>query len=151
MKTIIKRCYKDFLLRGVIAMGLGPIVLSIIYAILGISGVVENVSVSTMCIGIISITILAFVSGGITVLYQIEEIPLIWSIFSHGFVLYIAYTAVYFINGWLKSGITPFIIFTLIFVFGYLLVWLIIYIIMKKQTDKLNKIIKNCDNSKNVN
>ncbi len=146
MKSIIKRYHKDFLLRGVMAMGFGPIVLAIIYTILGLSGVVVSVSVSEMCIGIISITLLAFISGGITILYRIEELPLIWSIFSHGLILYVAYTVVYFVNGWLKSGMTPFIVFTLIFVFGYLLVWGIIYVIMKKQTEKLNKIIEKNDN-----
>ena len=150
MKTIIKRYYKEFLLRGIISMGFGPVVLAIVYAILGISGIVESIPVSTMCTGIISITILAFVSGGITVLYQIEELPLIWSIFSHGLALYISYTVLYFMNGWLESGMTPFIIFTLIFVIGYLLVWGIIYLIMKKQTDKLNEIIEKNDNLNNT-
>ena len=94
MKRIIKRYYKDFLLRGMVAMGFGPIVLAIIYGTLGLSGVVESVSVAEMCIGIISITLLSFVSGGITILYQIEEIPLFWSIFSHGVCLYVVYAVV---------------------------------------------------------
>jgi hypothetical protein len=145
MKSIIKRYYKDFLSRGLISMGFGPLVLAIIYAILGLSGVVVSVSVPEMCIGIISITLLAFVSGGITILYRIEELPLMWSILSHGSVLYIAYTVVYIVNGWLKSGALPFIVFTLIFILDYLLVWTIIYVVMKKQTDKLNKAIEKND------
>jgi hypothetical protein len=49
---------------------------------------------------------------------------------------------VYVVNGWLKSGVTPFVVFTLIFVFGYLAVWGLIYIIQKRQTDKLNIVIE---------
>lgn len=146
MKSIIKRYYKDFLSRGVISMGFGPLVLAIIYAMLWIFKVVESISVPGMCIGIISITILAFVSGGMTTLYQIEELPLIWAILSQGSVLYIAYFVVYLVNGWLKSGVIPFLVFTLIFILGYLIVWGIIYLILKKQTDKLNRIIEKSNN-----
>ena len=142
MKSIIKRYYKDFLLRGIISMGFGPLVLAIIYTMLWIFGVVESVSAPEMCIGIITITILAFLSGGITMLYQIEELPLIWAILSHGIVLYTVYAVVYVVNGWLETGVTPFVVFTLIFVFGYLAVWGLIYIIQKRQTDKLNIVIE---------
>ena len=142
MKSIIKRYYKDFLLRGIISMGFGPLVLAIIYTMLWIFGVVESVSAPEMCIGIITITILAFLSGGITMLYQIEEFPLIWAILSHGIVLYTVYAVVYVVNGWLETSVIPFIVFTLIFVFGYLMIWGIIYLIQKRQTDKLNKVIE---------
>lgn len=142
MKSIIKRYYKDFLLRGIISMGFGPLVLAIIYTMLWIFGVVESVSAPEMCIGIVTITILAFLSGSITMLYQIEELPLIWAILSHGIVLYTVYAVVYVVNGWLETGVIPFIVFTLIFIFGYLMIWGIIYLIQKRQTDKLNKVIE---------
>ena len=142
MKSIIKRYYKDFLLRGIISMGFGPLVLAIIYTMLWIFGVVESVSAPEMCIGIVTITILAFLSGSITMLYQIEELPLIWAILSHGIVLYTVYAVVYVVNGWLETSVIPFIVFTLIFVFGYLMIWGIIYLIQKRQTDKLNKVIE---------
>ena len=145
MKSIIKRYYKGFLLRGIISMGFGPIILSIIFASLGLSGLVEKVSVLEMCLGIVSISMLAFISGALTMLYQIEEIPLVWSILAHGVVLYTAYTVVYIVNGWLKPGIIPFVVFTLIFVVSYIIIWATIYLITKKQTDKLSEIIKNKD------
>ncbi|MBO7195970.1 MAG: DUF3021 family protein [Clostridia bacterium] len=37
----------------------------------------------------------------------------------------------------------PFLVFTGIFVVGYALVWLVIYLITKSNTDKLNKNLKN--------
>ena len=141
MRSIIKKYYKDFLLRGMIAMGFGPIVLSIIYGSLGLSGVVDTISVSEMCVGIVSITVLAFVAGAITVLYQIEEIPLVWAILAHEIVLYSAYAVAYVLNGWLEPGIVPFVVFTAIFVLGYVVIWGIIYLVTKKHTDKISEII----------
>ena len=145
MKSIIKRYYKKFLLRGIISMGFGPIVLAIIYASLGFSGVVESVSVFEMSLGIITISVLAFISGALTMLYQIEEIPLLWSILAHGVVLYTAYATVYVVNSWLKPGIIPFVVFTSIFVISYIIIWTAIYLITKKQTDKLSEIINSKD------
>ena len=145
MKSIIKRYYKNFLLRGIISMGFGPIVLAIINASLGFSGVVESVSVFEMSLGIITISVLAFISGALTMLYQIEEIPILWSILAHGVVLYTAYATVYVVNSWLEPGIIPFVVFTSIFVISYIIIWATIYLITKKQTDKLSEIINSKD------
>lgn len=138
MRTIWKY-WKLFLLRGLVAMGFGPIVLAIVYAILGFSGVCESVSVREMTVGILSITALAFLCGVATQVFQIEELPLSKAITFHGFTLYIAYAIVYITNGWLEDGLVPFLAFTGIFVVVYALIWLFIYIFTKKSTDKLTK------------
>ena len=140
---MIGKYYKQFILRGILAMGFGPIVLAIIYAILGAVGVAEFVSVGEMTLGILTITALAFLAGGITIVYQIEELALSKAITAHGIILYLAYAVVYLFNNWLAEGIIPFIIFTIVFVVGYLLVWLIIYFITKRGTDNINKRLKN--------
>ena len=142
MKLIGKYC-KQFFLRGLVAMGFGPIVLAIIYEILNLSNVINVIPIGDMVLGILTITTLAFFAGGITIVYQIEEIPLSKAITAHGLILYLAYAVVYLTNNWLAKGIIPFLIFTAIFVVGYALVWLIIYFITKKSTDKINKSIKN--------
>ncbi len=139
----VGKYFGQFALRGLIAMGFGPIVLAIVYAILGITGVVESVSVFEMTFGIITITALAFLCGGITVVYQIEELPLSAAITAHGIIIYIAYAVVYLTNGWLENGFVPFLVFTGIFVVGYLLVWTIIYFITRKGTDNVNNKLKN--------
>ena len=82
---------KDFALRGLIAMGFGPLVLAIVYSILGLVGVVESIGVYEMPLGIVTITALAFLCGGITVVYQIESLAISKAITLHGVVLYIAY------------------------------------------------------------
>ena len=133
---------KNFALRGMIAMGFGPIVLAIIYLILGITGEATNISAFEMATGIITITALAFLCGGMTVVYQIEEIGISKAITLHGIALYVAYAVVYITNNWLKDGIIPFLVFTIIFVVGYALVWIVIYMITKRGTDNINKKIK---------
>ena len=139
---LIRKYYKDFIMRGLVAMGFGPIVLAIVYGILGAFGVVQSVSTYKMVLGVITITVLAFLAGGITIVYQIEELGLSKAITAHGIILYLAYAVVYIANKWLKEGIIPFVIFTTIFVVGYVLVWLIVYFTTKRGTDKLNKSIK---------
>ena len=139
---IIGKYYKQFILRGLVAMGFGPIVLAMIYGILGAVGVVESMPVSEFVFGVLTMVALAFLAGGITIVYQIEELGLSKAITAHGVILYLAYAVVYVTNNWLADGIIPFLVFTVIFVIGYLLVWLIIYFITKKSTDKINKNLK---------
>ncbi len=139
---IIGKYYKQFILRGLVAMGFGPIVLAMIYGILGAVGVVESLPVSEFVFGVLTMVALAFLAGGITIVYQIEELGLSKAITAHGVILYFAYAVVYVTNNWLADGIIPFLVFTGIFVIGYLLVWLIIYFITKKSTDKINKNLK---------
>lgn len=134
---------KDFALRGMIAMGFGPIVLAIIYLILGLTGVATNIGVYEMVLGVLTITVLSFMCGGMTAVYQIESLGLSKAITLHGITLYIAYAVVYLVNGWLADGIIPFLVFTAIFIVGYLIVWLIIYLITKKSAEKINSGLKN--------
>ena len=139
---ILKKYFKDFLLRGLVSMGFGPIILSIVYGILGLCRVVDKLAVNDVVLGFLSITALAFLCGGMTVVYQIEEIGISKAITLHGIALYVAYAVVYITNNWLKDGLIPFLVFTVIFVIGYALVWLAIYLITKRGTDSLNKKIK---------
>ena len=134
---------KDFAIRGMIAMGFGPVVLAIVYLILGLTGVATNIGVYEMVIGVFAITALAFLCGGMTVVYQIESLGISKAITLHGITLYIAYAVVYLVNGWLKDGLVSFIVFTVIFVLGYALVWLVIYLITRNSANKLNYQLKN--------
>ena len=138
MKEIIKKYYKDFLMRGLTVMGSGPIVLAIIYTILELCGVEVILNGYQVALGIITITVLAFVAAGVTVVYQIEELPLVKATALHGIVLYIAYAVVFLVNGWLKEGYIPFLVFTVIFIVGYFAIWGIIYLVIKKSTEKIN-------------
>ena len=134
----MKRLILDFLRRGSVACGLGPIVLAILYLILRQSADVVTLTVDQVCVGIFSLTVLAFLAGGMNAVYQIERLPLMVAILIHGAVLYAGYLATYLLNGWLEGGIMPVVIFTGVFVVGYLVIWGIIYAITKRNTEKLN-------------
>ena len=138
----MKKFVLEFLRRGLIASGIGPIVLAIVYLILQQTAAVETLSVNQVCIGIFSITALAFIAGGMNAIYQIERLPLMVAILIHGGVLYIGYLGTYLLNDWLDFGIIPIVVFTAIFVVGYIVIWAIIYSIIKRNTAKLNKILK---------
>lgn len=140
MMGIIKSNYKSFLLRGAISMGGGPIVLAIVYLVLGFSGSATSLSVGEVALGIITVSALAFIAGAITVVYQIEELPLLCAIIIHGSVLYLIYAVVYLLNGWVKIEPVPFLIFTLSFIVGYVIIWVIIYLTTMSSTKKLNQI-----------
>ena len=147
----MKKFALEFLRRGLIACGIGPIVLAVLYLILQQSAAVETLTVNQVCTGIFSLTALAFIAGGMNAVYQIERLPLMVSILIHGSVLYISYLATYLLNDWLEWGATPILVFTGIFIFGYLAIWAIIYSIIKRNTAKLNEILKkrqqNTDNA----
>ena len=138
----MKKTVLEFLRRGLIAWGFGPIVLAVFYLIMQYQGLIENLTVHQVCLGILSLSALAFIAGGMNVVYQIEHLPLMIAISIHGSVLYISYLVTYLINGWLERGVTPILVFTGIFLFGYLAIWAIIYAITKKRTDRINEKLK---------
>jgi hypothetical protein len=124
------------------ACGLGPLVLAALYLILDHQGVIAALSVSEVCLGIVSLSALAFIAGGMNVLYQIERLPLMTAILIHGGVLYMSYLGTYLINGWLEWGTSPILVFSAIFVLGYLVIWAIIYSVTKRRTTRLNEKLK---------
>ncbi|MBR5452656.1 MAG: DUF3021 domain-containing protein [Clostridia bacterium] len=138
----MKKYFRDFLHRGFLAMGGGPIVMAIVYFIRGKTGVVDSLSTDTVLFGVLTVSLLTFIAAGITVVYQIERLPIFSAMLIHGVVLYLDYLIIYLVNGWLKNDILPFIIFTIWFVLGYLVIWLIIYLITRAYAKKLTDGIK---------
>lgn len=137
----MKKNILEFIRRGLTAASFGPIVLAIIYLILQHENVVDTLTVNQVCLGIFSLSALAFIAGGMNVIYQIEQIPLMISILIHGIVLYISYLGTYLLNDWLEFGKIPLLVFTVIFVISYFIIWAIIYMIIKKRTEKINEIL----------
>ncbi len=138
MKTLAR----EFVRRGLTACGLGPMVLAVIYWILHRYAVVETLTVEQVCVGIFSLTALAFLAGGMNVVYRIEQLPLMWAFLLHGIVLYIGYLATYLINRWLDWGTVPVLVFTGIFVLGFLAIWAVIYSVIKRNAAKVNALLK---------
>ena len=137
----MKNMILEFIRRGLTACGFGPLVLAILYWILHEQGIVQTLTVSQVCLGILSLSALAFIAGGMNVIYQIERLPLMAAILIHGSVLYFSYLGTYLLNDWLEFGKTPILVFTAIFVFSYFIIWAIIYLIIKKRTNQLNELL----------
>lgn len=137
----MKKYWKEFVLRGLVSCGFGPIILAVIYGVLGATGVAEILTAAEVCKGILTITLMAFIAGGVTTVYQIEELPLFSAILIHGIALYLDYLVIYLVNDWIADGVKPLLVFTLVFVAGYALIWLVIYIITRKGTNHVNRML----------
>ena len=134
----MKRYILDFLRRGLCAWGLGPLVLAVLYLFLP----VQTLTAWEVSLGIFSLSALAFLAGGMNVIYQIERLPLMAAIGIHGGVLYIGYLATYLLNGWLDRGRLPVLVFTAIFAVGYLAIWAVIYAITRRSTARVNALLR---------
>ena len=143
----MKKTLMEFFRRGLTACGFGPMVLAVIYLILRHYAGLETLTVSQVCRGIFSLTALAFVAGGMNVLYQLERLPLMVAILIHGGVLYICYLITYLVNDWLQWGKAPILVFSGIFLIGYLAIWAVIYAVIKRNTDRLNEQLKKQQNT----
>lgn len=138
----MKHILLEFFRRGLSACGLGPIVLALLYLALQHQTSLETLTVNQVCRGIFSLSLLAFIAGGMNALYQIERLPLMTAVLIHGSVLYISYLITYLFNGWLQWGITPVLVFSGIFVLVYLIIWVIIYSITRYRIRRLNEILE---------
>ena len=94
----------DFVKRGLMAAAGGPVVLAIIYGILGATGQVAAFTPAEVCVGILSITVMAFIIAGISMIYTVESLPLSSAILIHAGVLYLDYLLVYLLNSWIPKN-----------------------------------------------
>ena len=130
------------MLRGLVACGFGPAVLAIVYLAIEGSGVALELGAVEVALGIFSLSALAFISGGMTAIYQVEKLPLLLAILLHGGALYLAYLVTYLVNSWLEDGLIPILVFSGIFVVGYVIIWAIIYLINRRRIAKINTTLK---------
>lgn len=139
----MKKIIKDFCFRGLLAMGFGPIIYSIIILIIYLVNKEQNttflVSGIDLFKGVTSTTLMAFLIAGASVIWQVERIGLIVQIIIHGAFLYLSYLVTYLCNNWISTNAHVLLIFTLSFIVGYLLIWLFIYLIEKEKIKNLNK------------
>lgn len=134
---------KNFLLRGLMFSGLGPVVAGIVFLILYSANIVETMTPVQMFLSIISTYILAFVVAGASVFYQIEHWSIMKSTILHGIILYVSYILCYLFNGWIDGNLISILIFTGIFLIGYVFIWMSIYFPIKATSKKLNAKLSN--------
>lgn len=138
----MNRYMKEFLHRGLMFGGFGPIILGIIYWILSVA--VEGFSLSggEVCLGIVSIYLLAFVQAGASVFNQIEEWGIGKSLLVHFLTLFAAYSGCYLLNTWIPFEPMVLLIFAGVFIAIYFAVWLTVYCIVRATRNKLNHQLK---------
>ena len=132
----MKKYILSFLKRGLMASVGGPVIVAIVFKCLNAAGVVETLTVNEVVLGIITSAMLAFVQGGISVLYNIERLSLIWATLIHLFTLYADYIIIYSVNGWID--VSHILLFTVIFFAGYAVVWVIVFAAIRAKVKKLN-------------
>lgn len=129
---------KEFLLRGMMFGGFGPIILGIVYFILSKTLNDFSLSGSEVLLGIVSTYLLAFVQAGVSVFNQIEHWSVPKSLFCHFGLLYAAYIICYVSNSWIPFEWGVIGIFTVIFVVAYFVIWTVVYFSVKEISKKLN-------------
>lgn len=136
----MKKFVGEFVYRGLLACGFGPMIWAVIIGMLSQKyDVFQTVPATEVVLGVLTSALLAFVAGGINAIYKIERIPLILAIFVHAAVLYLDYIVIYLWNGWMKAEFTVLMVFTVCFFTGFALIWALIYFYTKKSTDRLNR------------
>lgn len=130
---------KEFFHRGLVFGGFGPIVVSIILLIINAAGEAVTLTAKDYFTSTVSIYLLAFVHAGASVFNQIEHWSLPKSVFFHFSSLYIVYSLCYIINSWIPFEPKVLLIFTAVFVAGYIAVWLTVMVILKITTKKMNR------------
>ena len=134
----MSRYLKNFLHRGLIFGGFGPLILGIVFLCLDLSGIDLNLSGGDVCLAIVSTYLIAFVQAGASVFNQIEEWPITKSLLCHFSSLFAVYSFAYIINAWIPFEPIVLLIFCLIFALVYFTVWITVYLCVKAHTKKLN-------------
>ncbi len=134
----MKQYLKDFCKIGLMVCGGGPLIMAIVYGVLGAQGVIDTLSVHEVVLGMMTSLLLAFIAGGVSVVYRIEKLPLLWAAFLHALVLYLDYILIYLLNGWLKWEAGPLLLFTAIFLVGYGVIWCFIYLAIRRNIRRIN-------------
>lgn len=135
----MKNFVKEFCKRGLLFAWGGPFIMAIVFYCLQMARVVTMLSVNEVVLGIVSSTIMAFIAAGISVVYHIERLPKPMAALIQMAVLYFDYLAVYLINGWLP--ISQILLFSIIYIAGFLVIWLSIYIGISIKVKKVNNLL----------
>ena len=139
----MKQFIKNFMFRGALFCGLGPVIAAVVYIFLSANGTVTTVPVSAYIQEIFTSTLMAFIAAGISAVYTVEKLALPLAGLIQGSVLLLDYLSIYLLNGWLKPSLTAIVIFIVIFIAVFASIWLIIYKSVQRQIEKFNKSIGN--------
>ena len=133
---------KEFLRRGALFAGLGPIVAAIVFYVLSRTLADFSLSGGQVLTAVVSTYLLAFVQAGASVFHQIDRWSLPKAMLCHLGLLYVAYVSCYLLNSWIPFEWTVIGIFTAVFAAGYLAIWLITYLSVRAVGRRMNQQLK---------
>ena len=137
----MRKHVKEFCRRGLMwgAWG-GPVILAVVWICLQAAGVVTTLTVNEAVLGILATAVMGFIAAGISVVYTIEPLPRAFAALIQFSVLYIDYLGIYLLNGWLPVG--KILMFTVIFMLGFIVIWISIYLSIWVRVRRLNRIME---------
>jgi hypothetical protein len=135
----MKKYLKQFLMRGAMFAWGGPVVTAIVWGALHAAGTISTLTVHEAVLGIITTTVMAFIAAGISIVYQIENLPKAFAALIQMSVLYLDYLGFYLLNGWIPPQEIP--KFTLIFAAVFAVIWGCIYIPIRIRVSRLNRMM----------
>lgn len=133
---------KEFMVRGVAFGALGPLVLGIVFMILGFCNVEIKLQGWQILLGIASTYLLAFIQAGASVFEQIEEWSSFKSALIHMATIYVIYLVTYLVNNWIPFNWIVIAIFSGTVVVTFLIIWLICYLVNRNYKKQLNHLVK---------
>lgn len=126
---------KEFLHRGLMFGGFGPVVAGIVLACIP----AVRLSGGEVLVAILSTYALAFIHAGASVFNQIEHWSMAKSLLCHFGCLYLAYSLCYLVNSWIPFEPMVLVIFTAVFAAIYFVVWGIVYACIRSAEKKMNR------------
>ncbi len=133
---------KQFLIRGLLSGGFGPIIAGLVFMIIDFAGTELKLEGWQIFLAIITSYLLAFISAGASVFEQIEEWSTVKSMLIHCLTIYAIYLITYLVNSWIPLKWEIILIFSSGVIGGFFLIWLTIYLINKRCSKSLNKKLK---------
>ena len=130
---------KEFLRRGLMFAGFGPIVFGIIVLCISYFDSVAVHSARNIFIGIVTTYTIAFVQAGVTVFNQIEHWSVPKSLLCHFGLLYVVYSLSYIANSWIPFKAEVLVTFTVIFAVVFFVIWGIVYLCVRNTSKKINE------------
>ena len=135
----MKKYIHQFLMRGLIGVAFGPVILAMIYGIIGATNPTVMLTPGEVCRAILSASLMSFIAGGVPFVYQIERLPYLTAAMIHGVALYLDYLIMYLANDWIPRSTGPLIAFTVIYVLVFILISVIVYVSIRRKTRQLNE------------
>lgn len=138
----MNRYLKDFLHRGLIFGGFGPIVVAIVFMCISLADRGFSLTASQILLATVSSYLLAFIQAGVTVFNQIEHWSTVKSLLCHFVTLYATYSVCYVVNSWIPFEPMVLVIFSAVFAVLFFVIWTIVYLSVRATSKRFNSQLK---------